>query len=57
MMLRKKLQTPLSNATITVPQAGEVLGISRNKAYAAAKAGDFVTIRTGELIRVPTAPL
>jgi excisionase family DNA binding protein len=36
-----------------VPEAGEMLGLNRNAAYAAAKRGDIPTIRIGKLIRVP----
>jgi excisionase family DNA binding protein len=38
-----------------VPEAGEMLGLNRNAAYAAAKRGDIPTIRIGKLIRVPKA--
>ena len=43
--------------TITVPEAGELLGLSRNSAYAAAKAGQLPTIRIGKLLRVPLGAL
>jgi excisionase family DNA binding protein len=36
-----------------VPEAGALLGLSRNAAYAAAKNGTLPTIRIGRLIRVP----
>jgi excisionase family DNA binding protein len=36
-----------------VPEAGEMLGLTRNAAYAAAKKGTIPTIRIGKLIRVP----
>jgi excisionase family DNA binding protein len=38
-----------------VPEAGEMIGLTRNAAYAAAKRGDIPTIRIGKLIRVPKA--
>jgi excisionase family DNA binding protein len=38
-----------------VPEAGEMLGLTRNASYEAAKRGDFPTIRIGKLIRVPKA--
>ena len=38
-----------------VPEAGAMLGLSRNASYAAAKRGDFPTIKIGKLIRVPKA--
>ncbi|WMT71073.1 helix-turn-helix domain-containing protein [Bradyrhizobium sp. Ash2021] len=36
-----------------VPEAGAILGLTRNGAYAAAKRGDIPTIRIGKLLRVP----
>ena len=36
-----------------VPEAGALLGLNRNAAYAAAKRGDLPTIRIGKLLRVP----
>ncbi|MDP8932529.1 MAG: helix-turn-helix domain-containing protein [Actinomycetota bacterium] len=44
-------------ATMTVEQAGQLLGISRRSAYRAAAAGDIPTIRLGRRILVPTARL
>lgn len=41
----------------TVPEAGALLGLNKNAAYAAAKRCDFPTIRIGKLIRVPKAAL
>ena len=38
-----------------VPEAGEMLGLTRNASYDAAKRGDLPTIRIGKLIRVPKA--
>jgi excisionase family DNA binding protein len=38
-----------------VPEAGEMLGLSRNASYEAAKRGDLPTIKIGKLIRVPKA--
>jgi Helix-turn-helix domain len=34
-----------------VPEAGEMLGLNRNAAYAAAKRGDIPVIRIGKLLR------
>ncbi len=44
-------------ATMTVEQAGQLLGISRRSAYRAAAAGAIPTIRLGRRILVPTARL
>ena len=41
--------------TYLVPQAGEMLGLTRNASYAAAKRGDIPSIRIGKLLRVPKA--
>jgi hypothetical protein len=38
-----------------VPEAGALLGLTRNGSYEAAKRGDFPTIRIGGLIKVPKA--
>ena len=38
-----------------VPEAGALLGLSKNASYEAAKRGDFPTIKLGRLIRVPKA--
>jgi excisionase family DNA binding protein len=44
-------------ATLTVEQAGHLLGISRRSAYRAAEAGHIPVIRLGRRILVPTALL
>lgn len=36
-----------------VPEAGAMLGLSRNASYLAAKRGDIPTIKFGKLMRVP----
>jgi excisionase family DNA binding protein len=38
-----------------VPEAGEMLGLTRNASYEAAKRGDIPTIKFGKLIKVPKA--
>ena len=38
-----------------VTEAGALLGLNKNASYAAAKRGDFPTIKIGKLIRVPKA--
>lgn len=43
--------------TITVEQAGELLGISRRTAYRAASTGELPTFRVGRRLLVPTARL
>jgi excisionase family DNA binding protein len=41
----------------TVREAGCLLGLSRNAAYAAARRGDIPTLRIGRLLLVPKIPL
>jgi excisionase family DNA binding protein len=43
--------------TITVEEAGRVLGISRNTAYEAARTGQLPVIRLGRRMRVPKVAL
>lgn len=43
--------------TTTIEATAEVLGISRNSAYAAAKRGEIPTIKIGRLLLVPVAAL
>lgn len=39
----------------SVPEAGEMAGLSRNSAYAAAERGEIPTVSFGRLLRVPAA--
>jgi len=41
------------NLVYLVPEAGAMLGLTRNASYEAAKRGDIPTIKIGKLIRVP----
>lgn len=43
--------------TITVPEAGALLGINRDAAYAAVERGEIPALRLGRRICVPVAPL
>jgi excisionase family DNA binding protein len=43
--------------TITIPEAAEMLGVSRNAAYEAAKRGEIPSIRIGKRVLVPLAAL
>jgi len=40
----------------TVPEAGRLLGLSRNAAYEAAQRGEIPTLRIGRLLLVPKVP-
>jgi excisionase family DNA binding protein len=44
-------------ATITVPEAGQLLGIGRDAAYTAAGNGQIPTLRLGRSLRVPVPKL
>ena len=39
--------------TLSVPEAGKILGVSRNTAYDAVKTGQLPVLRIGRKIRVP----
>ena len=39
--------------SITIPEAGQILGLSRSASYRAAKAGDLATINVGSRLLVP----
>jgi excisionase family DNA binding protein len=43
--------------TVSVEEAGRILGYSRNTAYEAATRGELPTIRLGRKIRVPKVAL
>jgi excisionase family DNA binding protein len=43
--------------TMTIPEAARKLGIGKNEAYAAAKRGEFPTIKIGCRVLVPRAAL
>lgn len=49
-------ETP-ERQTFSVDEAAEILGVSRNSAYAAAKAGELPTIKLGRRLLVPKAAL
>ena len=44
-------------ATMTIEQAGELLGLSRSSAYRAAARGELPTLRFGRRLIVPTGRL
>jgi hypothetical protein len=56
--MRKKGEdagTPDDRLTYDVPEAGAMLGLSRNASYAAAARGDLPIVRFGKLKKVPKA--
>lgn len=46
-----------TRATITIPEAAEVLGVERKTAYAAVRRGELPSISLGRRRLVPTAAL
>ena len=44
-------------ATVTVPEAAEILGVGRNQAYEGVKNGQIPVIRIGHRLLVPMAAL
>jgi excisionase family DNA binding protein len=50
-------KTPFKSRTVSVEQAGEILGVSRMAAYKGIWSGDIPHIRIGRRIRVPLAKL
>lgn len=44
-------------ATMTIPEAAELLGVSRSAGYRAVASGEIPTIRIGRRLLVPTAKL
>lgn len=52
--MQERIIEKLSSPTTTVPVAGELLGLSRNKAYEAAARGEIPTLKFGRRIVVPT---
>jgi excisionase family DNA binding protein len=46
-----------ARSTVTVEEAGTILGIGRATAYAAAGTGDLPVLRIGRRLLVPTAAL
>jgi hypothetical protein len=52
-----ELPNPELEPTIPVVRAGRLLGVGRNRAYAAARAGQIPTILVGRRRVVPTAKL
>ena len=51
-----KLDFP-SDPTMSVPDAGRLLGVGRNAAYEAVARGEIPAIRIGRILRVPKAAL
>jgi excisionase family DNA binding protein len=52
-VIRVTGRKPVDQLVYTVPEAGAMLGLSRNGAYEAAKRGEIPTIRIGARLVVP----
>jgi excisionase family DNA binding protein len=48
-------ESPATSLVYDVPEAGAMLGLSRNGSYDAANRGEIPTIRIGKLLKVPKA--
>ncbi len=47
------MESEIERETLTVEEAGRILGIGRNKAYEAVQSGDIPSLRFGKRIVVP----
>jgi len=54
---RPTLPDPATTPTLSIAEAGALLGIGRSGAYRAAKNGELPTFKLGKSLRVPTAKL
>lgn len=52
---RPSVPDPQARPTISVPEAGVLLGLGRTASYNAAKRGDIPTVPVGRRLAVPTA--
>jgi hypothetical protein len=55
--MSKSAYDALKGPTTTVPVVGDLLGLSKNKAYEAAAKGEIPILRFGKRIVVPTMPI
>jgi excisionase family DNA binding protein len=51
------MEAKTERRTLTITEASQALGVSRNKAYEAARRGEIPTIKIGKRILVPLAAL
>ena len=49
------MSSNIESLVYDIPEAGKMLNLTRNNAYAAARRGDIPTIKIGKLIKVPKA--
>jgi excisionase family DNA binding protein len=55
MTAETKQTDPLERPTMSVEEAGQLLGVSRCSAYRAANTGQLPVIKVGKSLRVPSA--
>jgi len=55
--MAESTSTEKAKVTISVPEAGKMLGIGRNGAYDAARRGELPTLKFGKRLVVPLAAL
>jgi hypothetical protein len=53
---RKRATRRRSPFAYDIPEAGALIGLSRNAAYEAAKRGEIPTVQMGRLKKVPRVP-
>jgi excisionase family DNA binding protein len=53
--MTKSMEIADQRLVYDVPEAGRMLGLTRNASYAAAHRGDIPTMKIGKLLRVPKA--
>lgn len=54
-MAKAVIPDPRERLTISVPEAGALLGLKASASYNAAHRGEIPTIRVGRALKVPTA--
>ncbi len=53
----RQVPDPYDQPTMTVEEAGELMGLSRGSAYKAVRAGELPVIKVGKRLLIPTARL
>ena len=51
------MNTPVHKSTVSVTEAAEILGISRNLAYQAVQTGQIASVRIGRRLLIPMRAL
>jgi len=56
-MATRQVPDPYDKPTMTVEEAGDLMGLSRGSAYKAVRAGEIPVLKVGKRLLVPTARL